>query len=107
MSGFGCQVSGSRNVTWHLSALPSEVCPLPGERVDRDGAFISRMRDAGRAFARRRVKDGQGASPATARRRVRGQLHGKAVPKLAGFFSREAGSAVFLLECGSLLAGHL
>jgi len=33
------------------------------------------MRDAGRAFARRRVTDAQGAQPATPRRRVRGQLY--------------------------------
>jgi hypothetical protein len=32
---------------------------------------------AGRAFARRRVMDAQGAQPATARRRVRGQLCGE------------------------------
>jgi hypothetical protein len=31
---------------------------------------------AGRAFARRRVVDAQDGQPATARRRVRGRLHG-------------------------------
>jgi hypothetical protein len=47
-----------------------------GERVDRDGAFIPRMRDAGRAFARQRVMGAQGGRYATARRRVRGRVHG-------------------------------
>ncbi len=40
------------------------------ERVARDPDALHR--DAGRAFARRRVMDTQGTQPATARRRVRG-----------------------------------
>ena len=44
------------------------LSPL-GERVARDPNALHR--DAGRAFARRRVMDVQGKQPATARRRVR------------------------------------
>jgi hypothetical protein len=41
-----------------------------GERVGRRPDALHR--EAGRAFARRRVMDAQGAKPGTARRRVRG-----------------------------------
>ena len=44
--------------------------PRKSGRVTCDGVFLQSVE--GQAFARRRVTDGQGGRPATARRRMRG-----------------------------------
>ena len=57
-------------LSFHICAEIFLALSSLGERVARDPDALHR--DAGRAFARRRVMDVQGKQPATARRRVRG-----------------------------------
>jgi hypothetical protein len=72
---FGCGAAAQcilfLTMTWAVLTHEAVLCPLPWEEGVPRPAFSPA--GAGRAYARRRVIDAQGAQPATARRRVRGR----------------------------------
>jgi hypothetical protein len=79
----GREQSGSKPVHFRAGLQPGErIARVPAELSHRlprgEGGLrpASSLAGAGRAFARRRVMDAQGAQLATARRRVRGQFRG-------------------------------